>query len=130
LGLWRAARDPAFQPAGTIRRTDPAALRVVIDHVVGLRAVTGRVRESVAKLDTFDRLYAGHRRRQAPVETLVPLAIRAQPYGQPICDDFEHTTQRIARGPCCLDRLHGLGFELGVAAAYGRLFHALPPCMR
>ena len=102
---------PSRPPARLVGRCQPL-LGVVVDDVVCVRAVARRVGVPVAELDRFDRLDAHDRRRQAAVETLVPLAVGAQADRQPVGDDFEDAAERVAGRAGGLDQLGRLFLEL------------------
>src|SRR5207248_6590956 len=115
------------ETAGAVRRPMPTPPGLVIDDVVRSRAMPRRVGERVANLDPLNRLDAHHRRGQAAVEALVPLAVRAQADGQTVGNDLEDAAQGVTRATGAPDELGRLVLELLVATAHGRLFHLRPP---
>jgi len=127
-GFWR-------EPRRRVGRPYPAEQRFVGDDVVRLSAWPGSIGECIAELDCFDGLDAHDRRRQAAVQTFVPLAIRPQPDRQAVGDDLgELSGDRVRRlelqgelaaqqalRPCQLLRGRAFGRELGVSVERGQI---------
>src|SRR5579859_4760615 len=91
--------------------------------------MAGGIGEPIADLHALDGLDAHHRRTEATVEPLVPLAVRAQSDGQSVSDHLEDAAQRVARGPRSFDELGRLRLEILVSAPQRGLFHSGPPRM-
>src|SRR5579859_2210947 len=123
----RTVGHPTLEPTRPVRRPDPTAFGVVVDHVVRLGPWPGGIGKRVTEFDRFDRLNAHDRRRQSAVEALVPLAVAAETDRQPVTDDFEDAAESIAGRTGSLDELDGAIFERFVAGPNRRLLDLRPP---
>ena len=110
---------PPSIAAGAVRRA--AAIR--LDLVVRLRAAQARKCEAVADLDALDRLDAHERRREARVEAVGLLRVRAQAGRNARRHDLDDAAERVAvrprgigRGPPA--RLRRLAADLDDAAGH------------
>ena len=92
---------PASIPPARLERRCQAGL----DLVVGRRAALASEREAVADLDPLHRLDPHQRRREPRIEPVLAGGVRAEPGKDARGADLDDAAERVAVGPCGVDRL-------------------------
>ena len=104
-----AARTTSSSPFEIPASIPPARLerrvRPGLDLVVGRRAALAGEREAVADLDPLHRLDPHQRRREPRVEPVLAGGVRAEPGKDAVRADLDDAAERVAVGPCGVDRL-------------------------
>src|SRR3954470_1164301 len=120
-----SGRHAALETAGSVRLAVEAALTLVEDLVVRLRAGAARDVEAVAERDALARLDRAQRAGEAPVEALLPAHVRADAGHDAERDHLEHAADRLVRLAELVDVLDHRAARVAVQATDGVVVDAL-----
>ena len=110
----------ALDAAGTIRQACNAAIiawhHLIMCHGTGAASL----QESIADLHTLDCLDANDRGGQGGVQPTIRFHVRADACRHTVCDDFNHTTQRVGLRLGLIDAGHHALLSVLVQCAHRR----------